>query len=442
MNVVVAEQARALVARGHEVVIATRASGEIAPGAYEMGRDRLAPILDTRSDGMHRGAGRATGRDASAAASTAVDPAPTLVALEAGPPGLRKGELPAILPEFSRRLGELGPFDAVHAHYWLSGEAAAPLARGSGCGLAITLHTVAAQKNSLLASGDAPEPEERLDAEARLARDGFIIAGSRSEFEAIERWYGRSRLGAEVVNPGIDTALFRPRGAGERGSGEGPLRITVLGRVQPLKGQDLAIEAAGELARRDPELWSRCELIVAGEPTPGAEAYASSLRVRAEELGIAERVRFLPAQDREGAARLLASSAVVLVPSHSETFGLVALEAAASGVPTIVGGHTGLVEAAPAGETSVHVEGRNPGDWAGAIAALLGDPERRSALGRSARLHALAHDWHAHAERLERIYSALAGRRSARRRAYSARKSSSWARASSSGFCTGGDFMK
>ena len=384
MNVVVAEAARALAERGHEVVAVTRAAIGVPAG------DR--PLDPGRPEGAR------------------------LVALPAGDPGLRKEELPGVLPRLARELRELGRFDAVHAHYWLSGIAARPAAAASGVTPVVTFHTLAAQKNARLAPGERPEPELRLAGERALAGSAYVVAGSRSELAGVVAAAGRPPHGAEVIHPGVDTGRFRPQeppDAGDAVSREtslAPLRLTVLGRVQPLKGQDLALRAAGELARRDPELWRRCELVIAGEPTPGAADYAAELRALAHRLGIAARVRFLPAQDRAGAAELLAASAIVLVTSHSETFGLVALEAAAAGAPCVVAAHTGLLEAAPAGVAAVHVPDRDPVRWAEAAGALLRDPARRRALARSARAYALRHDWAAHAAKLEARYARLARR--------------------------------
>lgn len=370
MNVVVAEAAKALSALGHDVTLVTRATADLAPGEY------------TVPGGVDRAARR-----------------PILRALEAGDPALRKAQLPRVVPEFAAGLKALGEFDAVHAHYWLSGVAALEAFARTP---ALTFHTLAAQKNAMLAPGDAPEPKERLDAERLLAQRSFVIAGSSSELNAVTQYCGAPTLGSEVVHPGVDTALFHP--SSQSGS---TLRVTVLGRVQPLKGQDLAVRAMGELVRAFPDVAAGVELVIAGEPTPGAEAYAAGLRDLATEYGIASKVRFLPAQTREQAAALLASSALVLVPSHSETFGLTALEAAASGVPVIVGGHTGLIEAAPETSGGIHMGDRDPRNWARAMAELLADPHRRANLGRAARAHAEQHNWLAHARALERIYSAL-----------------------------------
>ena len=386
LNVVVAEAARALARRGHDVSVFTRASSThtSATGTSATDTPGERPLDADHPHGAQ------------------------LITVAAGPTRLRKEDLPAVIDQFAHEVAAhaaqpLG-FDAVHGHYWLSGIAALALTAAAGLPPAVTLHTVAAHKNTHLRHGETPEPAARLDGERRLTQHAFVVAGSRSELDGIVSGYGTPPHGSAIIAPGVDTERFRP--AQHRTPGA-PLRITVLGRVQPLKGQDLAIRAAAHVARRDPQLWSRSELIIAGEPTPGAEDYARSLRQLAHDLGIADRVRWLPAQDRQAAATLLADSSVVVVPSASETFGLVALEAAACGVPVVVGAHTGFLESAPDGVSGVHVTGRSAEEWGEAIHSLLRDPARRAQLGQRGRAFALAHNWDAHAAALERVYLRL-----------------------------------
>ena len=397
MNVVVAEAAGALAARGHDVVVATRASAGLAAGEYPLLAPAGTPVRDALT---HSGAESSS---------------PRVVAIEAGPRDLAKHDLPGALPEFAAGLKALGPFDAVHAHYWLSGIAAQRAVASSDSRIAVTFHTLAAQKNAFLAPGDAPEGAARLAAEHELAASSVVVAGSRSELGAVEEFCGTPPHGSVIVHPGVNTRVFRPT-AGELSpppsatSAHARHRITVLGRVQPLKGQDLALEAAAVLARSDPGLFASTEWVFAGEPTPGAEGFAAGLRDTVTANGLSNQVRFLPAQSRGEAAALLASSTLVLVPSHSETFGLTALEAAACGVPVVAAGHTGLLEAVPAGVAAAHLTDRDPAAWAAAIARLLRDDAGRARIGHAARVHALAHDWAAHAAALERVYERIAGR--------------------------------
>lgn len=367
MNVVVAEAARALSRRGHDVHIITRASTKVAPGVRSLNaQDGEAPVQ--------------------------------LTALEVGERALNKQALTYVLDECSRELEALGHFDVYHSHYWLSGVATSPVARATSVPHVTTLHTVAAQKNAHLSPGDSPEPEVRLVGERALTRDAFIVAGSHSELDAIVTGYGVPPRGSWVLHPGVDTTLFHPA---ERK--DDAMKLLVLGRVQPLKGQDLAVDALQHLAATDRNLASRIELCIAGEPTPGAESFAERLRDRAHGVN----VTFLPAQSRFEAAALLRASHVVLIPSHSETFGLLALEAAASGTPVIASHTTGLLESVEGGVSGVHVTTRDPSHWAREISRLLSDSAERDRLARTARAYAEQHTWDHHAEKLEQIYLSL-----------------------------------
>lgn len=366
MNVVVRETALALARRGHSVTVFTRASAVTPPGTTSVNRDV------------------------------------TLVALPAGDPALRKEDLPQTVPQFSERLRRHDAFtssDVVHAHYWLSGLAALPGTEATGTPLFSTLHTVATQKNVY---GGAEEPDARIAGEQRLVDRTVIMTGSASELEGIREGYGPPALGAHIVRPGVDTELFHPAPPTSHptaSSHDETLELLVLGRIQPLKGQDLALEAFRVWRERG----GRGRLTIAGEPTPDATDFYRRLREQAKPLG--DSVRFLPAQSRERAAHLLRHHDLVLVPSQTETFGLVALEAAASGTPVLAARTTGLTESVADGVSGLLVESRDPSTWAAALMGLEHDPETLSRLARSARAHAESHSWTEYADQLIRMYS-------------------------------------
>jgi D-inositol-3-phosphate glycosyltransferase len=306
-----------------------------------------------------------------------------------------KGELAALTPEFARSLAELPRFDVVHSHYWLSGLAGLEAAAAWRAPHILSLHTVAALKNQRLASGDRPEPAERLAGERMLVRASVrTVTATEAERRAVLDAAGPG-LGGDrvvVVPPGVDPVLFHPRD----GVPADPY-LLVLARIQPLKGIDLAIEAVAALpAARRPRL------VVAGGTSPGHDGYAAGLRALAERSGA--RVEFLPAQSRSATAALLAGAELLIVPSHSETFGLVALEAAASGTPVVAAASGGLVEAVADGVSGVLLSDRDPERWAEAIDRLLTDPRRLAALGASAAEHAARHTWAGTAEQLRRVY--------------------------------------
>lgn len=371
MNVVVREAARALRRLGHEVTLITRHSPAIPAGHHRM-------------DGN------------------------LLVALPVGDPRLTKEDLPKLVGTFTGELLALPEFrraDIVHAHYWLSGVAAEPAARALSIPLVTSFHTVGAEKQRHARSR---EPQVRLHGEALLTNRAVVVAGSESELRAITDAYGAPQHGAHVIHPGVDTSLFAPKlslppvGRGNVAQG---LRITVLGRVQPFKGQDLALDAFETFVTQYPDLARDASLTIAGEATPGDEAFLNNLRKKASDAKIP--VTFLPSQSRRDSARLLGKSDLVLVPSHSETFGLVALEAAATGTPVIASASGGLREAVSHGNTGILVEGRDPTDWARAIAELAQDRARLHELGRDAHKSAQSRDWASHAEQLMNVYESI-----------------------------------
>ena len=182
--------------------------------------------------------------------------------------------------------------------------------------------------------------------------------------------------------------------------------IAIVGRVQPLKDQELAIRVLAELhALRG----SAPVLVVAGEATPGEDGYASTLRSVAAELGVLAEVRFAGALSRERLADLLAIATVTLVPSHSETFGLVALESAASGTPVIAFRGGGLVESVSPGVSGLLVDSRDARAWAQATVSLLDDTAQLQRLSGNARHYAEGFTWAATAAALIGVYASLGG---------------------------------
>nr|WP_228508369.1 glycosyltransferase [Herbiconiux sp. VKM Ac-1786] len=362
MNVVLVGLADALTAAGHDVELLTRA--------------RSADETEGRTVGG------------------------TLVRfLEAGPrASVAKGELPAHLGEFGERMRELEPFDLVHSHYWLSGAAALPVAEEWGVPHVQSLHTVAALKNAHLAPGDRPEPASRVAAERMLVHASELtLALSAAERAAVLDAYAPPGERVRVLAPGADTALFHPAAAAPAARPT----LLVLARIQPLKGVDLAVEALALLPEPRPRL------VIAGGTSPGHDDYAAALHRRVHELGLDDDVQFLPPQTRAEAAALLREATLLLVPSHSETFGLVALEAAASGTPVVTSGTGGLAESVPDGVSGVHVGSRRPEDWAEVLGRLLADEAGLERLGATALQHGRARDWEAAATELLAEVAAL-----------------------------------
>ncbi|PPF79716.1 glycosyltransferase family 1 protein [Subtercola sp. Z020] len=339
--------------------------------------------------------------------------------LQAGPrEPVPKADLARHMYAFRDALRELPRFDILHSHYWLSGAAALAVAEQQGVPHIQSLHTVAALKNAHLAPGDRPEPVERLWGEQRLVQESaFTISSTVEEKTAVVESYGADPDRVLVIPPGVDRSLFHPAqgfgaagGSIPGGSAPGgsapdaqPLGgraartarpgILTLGRIQPLKGQDLAIRALATIpAERRPLL------TIAGAPTPGEKKFERSLHTLVDDLGLGGDVVFVGTQTRQAAAALIRESALLLIPSHSETFGLVALEAAASGTPVIASNSTGTGSSVSHLSTGMLLPSREPAVWGRAIDALLSDPAGLASLSASAARHAELHTWRLTAE--------------------------------------------
>lgn len=313
--------------------------------------------------------------------------------LDAGPARLlSKAEQAPFIPEFSARLDAFAPgWDIVHAHHWLSGLAALPVARRAGVPLVQSFHSIAAPVGASLDAGEPPERAERLDAERRLAREAdAVLAVSRFEARQVCERLGADPARVRVQPPGVDAEVFAPRAGDGSGSAPGAPRLLVAARLEPLKGVDLALDVLAGL-RRDPAD-AGARLRVAGGPTAGYERYPARLRAQAQSLGVSDAVDWLGPRTPAELAHEMAVADLALVPSHSETFGLVALEAQACGTPVVAARAGGLVEAVLDGETGLLL-GHDAGEWTRAVAALLRDPGRRRELGRRGRRHALALTW-------------------------------------------------
>jgi hypothetical protein len=279
----------------------------------------------------------------------------------------------------------------IHAHFWLSGIAALPVALELGVPFVQSFHTLASITNSRMAPGDTSEPHRRVMSEKYLASQAdAIVASSAFEATSLIDELATPPRSVWVVPPGVDLSHFSPlRPASDSllsvlRIDEGRAVLALVARLQPLKGHELALRALAALPRPRPLL------AIAGAQTPGSEGYVSQLRALVAELGLDGDVRFLGALDRDDIASLLARADMTLIPSHSETFGLVALESAASGTPVVAALSTGLVESVSPGESGVLIESREPSDWATVIFGILAEPHTLRTLSTTARVFGAA----------------------------------------------------
>jgi D-inositol-3-phosphate glycosyltransferase len=336
-----------------------------------------------------------------------VEPGHRVVYIEAGPHHLPKEALADILDEFTdgvlQHLEANGGTDVVHANYWLSGVVAHRIKHILDVPFVSTFHTLARIK----AEGGDPEPAWRDRAEAEIVTCADAICVSCAEEERqFRRLYGDPQGRIEIVAPGVEHAFFAPGDqAGARAALELPVDRPVLlfvGRIQPLKGPDVAIRALAALGRPDALL-----LVVGGSSGADGDGETARAHELVDDLGVQDQVRFVPPQPHHILSTYYRAADVVLVPSRSESFGLVALEAAACGVPVVASAVGGLLSLVDDGRTGFLVHGRAPEEFAKAIARVLDEPALASSMSLASAARAKRYTWSFAAARLRRLYADL-----------------------------------
>lgn len=319
----------------------------------------------------------------------------------AGPPRkLPKEQLPELLHtmvaevERIRQRQPHGRYDAIHSHYWVSGVAGLELSALWNVPLVHTMHTMAKVKNLVLESGERPEPRLREDGEQRIV-DGAarLVANTPAEAQELVSHYDADFDHIDVAPPGVDltvfTPAFRARSRAEHGVRPGSFHLLFAGRIQRLKGPQIFVEAAGILRKRRPDI--DLQLTILGSLSGAKDFNLQSFITAA---GLDDVVTQRAPVKAPKLASWFRSADVVLMPSFSESFGLVALEAQACGTPVVATNVGGLSRAVAGGRTGILVDGHDPARWADAIEALYDDPRTREDMGRAAAVHAEAFGWH------------------------------------------------
>ncbi len=384
MNVYIVETARRLAERGVEVEIFTRATASDQP-----------PVV-TLCPGVH------------------------IRHVTAGPlEGLAKEDLPAQLCAFTAGVmraevgHEPGWYDLVHSHYWLSGQVGWLARERWGVPLVHSAHTLAKVKNLLLADGDAPEPVARIIGEEQVVAEADrLIASTADEADDLITLYDADPRRVNTIAPGVDLDLFTPglsRAARARlGLRPDALTLLFVGRIQPLKGPDVLLHAAAAL-HADPSLAGRLQVIVLGAPSGSGLAHPHHLMKLRDGLGLRDVVEFRPPAAREVVADYYRAADLTVVPSHNESFGLVALESQACGTPVVAAAVGGLPTAVANDVSGVLVDGHDPQLWAKVIADLLRTPSARLPLANRARSHAARFSWDRTADGLLATYQDAVG---------------------------------
>ena len=380
LNVYVVELSRRLAALGVEVDVITRATSSELPPSVE-----LTPGVTVRH-------------------------------VTAGPfEGLAKEDLPAQLCAFTSGLMRVeaarppGWYDLIHSHYWLSGQTAWLAAERWDVPLVHSMHTMAKVKNLTLADDDAPEPAARAIGEAQVvAAADRLVANTDAEARQLVELYDAYADQVSVVPPGVDLDLFAPGPRGvarkELDLPEDALVLLFVGRIQPLKAPDVLLRAAAELVERDPQLRSRLVVAIVGGPSGSGLAKPEALQRLAADLGLADLVRFVPPQPQDQLPDWYRAADLTVVPSYSESFGLVAVEAQACGTPVVAAAVGGLGTAVDHGHTGLLVAGHEPADYARAIERLVRDQELRRRMSEAALRHARTFGWPRTAEDTLQVY--------------------------------------
>jgi D-inositol-3-phosphate glycosyltransferase len=381
LNVYVVEVAKRLAARGVEVDIFTRAVSRNVPPVAE-----LAPGVLVRH-------------------------------LAAGPfEELDKADLPGQLCHFTFEVLRAeaayapGRYDVVHAHYWLSGQVGAVAKERWGVPLVQSMHTLGRVKNAALAAGDTAEPEARIRGEAEVvAAADRLVANTDDEARQLIGLYDADPSRVRIINPGVDLAVFQPGprlAARQRLGLPGDAVVLVFaGRMQPLKAPHVVLHAAAQMIRDDPGLAERLRVAFVGGPSGTGRADPDGLAELAAALGISGIVRLEPPCPQPELAEWYRAATVVMVPSRSESFGLVAVEAQACGTPVVAASVGGLRTAVRDGVSGVLVDSRDPARYARAVQDLIAQPSALARLERGAREHASRFGWGVTVDGLLHLYS-------------------------------------
>lgn len=425
MNVYVDQSVRALAAAGHRVDVFTADPG---------GLDGTGGSADVAVDGTGAGQGRGAGPSAGRSARLEVTESITLHHLPVG--ATTKDELADAIDELADMLNahpDFRPADLIWTHYWISAEAALrardiavdTIAESGDIGaesgdfgaepasgqtrperapIAVSMHTIGAVKNR--DSDTSHERPQRLEAEERIAAEAdLLVAATPAERRDLVSELHADPDSVVVARPGVDHALYAPgsqSGARKRlGFDSDEAIVLYVGRMQFIKGTDVAVDALAELRERNPHLASRTRGILlgaasgAGVEAGGGAVRPSSAYLRELTAAIASEpsVEVRPPVPSHILVDYYRAADVLIVPSRSESFGLVAAEAAASGLPAIASAVGGLPEIVEHGHSGLLIADHNPHHWATAIETLLEDAELRAELAGHAVDRAERFDW-------------------------------------------------
>jgi D-inositol-3-phosphate glycosyltransferase len=334
-----------------------------------------------------------------------------VIYLEAGL-GLDKYSLYHEVPWFAAQIRQFAAeenisYDLLYSHYWLSGEVACLLRPELSTGWAHIAHTLGLVKNQTLAAGEVPEPPLRIQVEGDIAQQAdLLIASTADEASELVSLYHANPASISVVEPGVDLTMFQPidRAEARRNIGYGPGRLLLfVGRLERLKGVEVAIRALALLQVQQPD----ARLLVLGDDASsndGGESEMDRLKAIASSLGIRDRVDFLGSVAHHELPYFYSAADVCVMPSYSESFGLVALEAQACGLPVVGSAASGLRSVVRDGASGYLLDTHDPEGYAERIGRLLAEPRLAEQMGHHGRQLAQKLSWTRTADRLQDLF--------------------------------------
>jgi D-inositol-3-phosphate glycosyltransferase len=336
--------------------------------------------------------------------------------LVAGPfEGLSKEELPsqlgALTSAFMNHQKQLPSnyYSLLHSHYWISGQLGWMVSEATSIPLIHTMHTTAKVKNLNLAVGEKPEPHTRAIGEEQVVQAATgLIANTDAEAASLVSLYEACPDRVFVVAPGVDLQTFSPadgKAAARKRLNIAPdaIMLTFVGRVQPHKGPDVLLKAAAEMVMHTPHLRAKLAVVIIGGAS-GSVNELEKIKSLARFLKIEDITHFIEPASREVLPDWYRASDLVCVPSYSESFGLVALEAQACGTPVVATAIGGLRTAVSDGISGSLVDGHDPKAWSAVISRLIMEPQRRLLLGMNALEHASHFGWEGTARKTLDVY--------------------------------------
>jgi D-inositol-3-phosphate glycosyltransferase len=344
--------------------------------------------------------------------------------LVAGPfGGISKEELPsqlgALTSAFMNYQKQLPKdyYSLLHSHYWISGQLGWVVSEATGTPLIHTMHTTAKVKNLNLADGEKPEPHVRAIGEEQVVKAATaLIANTDAEAASLVSFYDACPDRVFVAAPGVDLQNFSPadgKAAARERLNIAPdtILLTFVGRIQPHKGPDVLIKAAAEMVSHSPYLRAKLAVVVMG----GASGHINELeklKSLAKFLNVEDVTHFVDPVSRTVLPDWYRASDLVCVPSYSESFGLVALEAQACGTPVVATAIGGLRTAVSDGISGSLVDGHDPKAWSAVISRLIAEPQRRLLLSMGAVEHASHFGWEMTARKTLDVYDIVFSNRS------------------------------